>query len=403
LRRGGGDEEWCLRRGGEEDDDFASTVVAKGRFLSFEPARTFVHSLKLTSQKMWEAYSKSGKRPLNIPSRPATTYRKSGWLSMPDWLGYEKKEVMAQGGALAFEAARTFVHSLKLTSQKMWEAYSKSGKRPLNIPSHPDQAYLDAGWVSYPDWLGYEGKNMMAQGGALAFEAARTFVHSLKLTSQKMWVAYAKSGKRPLNIPSHPDRTYRDAGWVSYPDWLGYAGEAKAEEIMVAQAERGEQVIGPVSANPDYQFLKQLSKEAKNLWKKLRASDARALKWRAEILDKLAGDFFLADGSVRVIEEKSSAASGYRNYNTLALLLVALRRLHFPGTTRGITTSALVGAENTVTVVDILNRWWSGGVRRLQTPKPLDSFDLCLSLLQCKTIVESVTGLKPRAGDCTHQ
>ena len=169
LRRGGGDEEWCLRRGGEEDDDseaggdewclrsgaegadFASTVVPKGRFLSFEPARTFVHSLKLTSQKMWEAYSKSGKRPLNIPSRPATTYRKSGWLSMPDWLGYEKKEVMAQGGALAFEAARTFVHSLKLTNLKMWHAYSKSGKRPLNIPSSPSTVYRESGWLSMPD------------------------------------------------------------------------------------------------------------------------------------------------------------------------------------------------------------------------------------------------------------
>ena len=172
---------------------------------------------------------------------------------------------------------------------------------------------------------------------------------------------------------------------------------------MVTQSERGELVIGSVSATPDYQRLKQWSNEAKNLSPKLLASDARALKRRAEILDKLAGDFFLADGSVRVIEEKSSADSGYRNYNTLALLLVVLRRLHFPGTTKDFATTALIGVENTVTVIDILNRWWASGVRRFHTPKPLGSFDLCLSPLQCKTIVASVTGLKKRGGACTHQ
>ena len=57
-------------------------------FLPFKRARAIVHKLKLGSQKEWEAWSKSGERPNNIPSTPFTVYRDAGWISMPGWLGY---------------------------------------------------------------------------------------------------------------------------------------------------------------------------------------------------------------------------------------------------------------------------------------------------------------------------
>ena len=205
--------------------------MARGGALSFEAARTFVRTLKLSGWKEWTEYSKSGKRPSNIPSAPAKMYRDAGWVSMPDWLGYEGKEVMANGGALSFEAARTFVRTLKLGSHKEWREYSKSGKRPSNIPGNPSTTYRDAGWISLPDWLGYgvgkQQKKTMTQGGALSFEAARTFVRTLKMGSVKEWKEYSKSGKRPSNIPGGPAKVYRDAGWVSLPDWLGYEGRKK--------------------------------------------------------------------------------------------------------------------------------------------------------------------------------
>ena len=27
--------------------------------------------------------------------------------------------------------------------------------------------------------------------------------------------------KNPPNIPSAPDQTYKDKGWINWPDWLG--------------------------------------------------------------------------------------------------------------------------------------------------------------------------------------
>jgi hypothetical protein len=56
---------------------------------------------------------------------------------------------------------------------------------------------------------------MPANGGWHAFEAARTFVRSLKLGQREGWREYHKSGTCPTNIPSSPSTTYRDAGWIS--------------------------------------------------------------------------------------------------------------------------------------------------------------------------------------------
>ena len=40
-----------------------------------------------------------------------------------------------------------------------------------------------------------------------SFEEAVKFAHALKLNGQKEWHAWCKSGKRPPNIPSAPDKT----------------------------------------------------------------------------------------------------------------------------------------------------------------------------------------------------
>jgi len=43
----------------------------------------------------------------------------------------------------------------------------------------------------------------------------------LELKGKRGWYAWSKSGQRPSDIPTNPDRAYRDDGWVSWPGWLG--------------------------------------------------------------------------------------------------------------------------------------------------------------------------------------
>jgi hypothetical protein len=193
--------------------------------LPFAAARAYVRKLKLRSQKEWVAWSKSGQRPFNIPSTPEQTYRDDGWISNPDWLGFEGRA--PPGSMLPFAAGRMYVRKLKLRSQKEWNEWRKSGQRPSDIPSDPPVAYRDAGWVSWPDWLG-NGKERVSAKDMLPFTVGRAYVRKLKLRRWKEWAEWRKSGQRPSNIPGNPARTYRDDGWISYPDWLGYGSSGGA-------------------------------------------------------------------------------------------------------------------------------------------------------------------------------
>jgi hypothetical protein len=109
-----------------------------------------VHRLGLKSNIDWVDYCKSGKKPNDIPASPKYIYAEAGWSSWGDWVGTGKR----RGGWQLFKKARAFVRGLGLKSVAEWNAYSKSGKKPDDIPAYPRQTYLNEGWAGYGDWLG---------------------------------------------------------------------------------------------------------------------------------------------------------------------------------------------------------------------------------------------------------
>jgi hypothetical protein len=72
--------------------------------------------------------------------------------------------------------------------------------------------YRDNGWVSWPDWLG-NGKRY----DMLPFAAGRAYVRKLELRNRPEWREWSRSGQRPSNIPSNPQKMYRNDGWISLP------------------------------------------------------------------------------------------------------------------------------------------------------------------------------------------
>ena len=93
---------------------------------------------------------------------------------------------------LSHREGRVFVHMLGLKSCKEWREFCKSGQRPLIIPSRPDRVYKGKGWVSYPDWLGYERKSKM-----LDFAAARAVARQCNLKSKESGRSGARAGSDP--------------------------------------------------------------------------------------------------------------------------------------------------------------------------------------------------------------
>lgn len=191
--------------------------VGRANWRPFEEARAYARALGFASEKEWRAYSRSEERPPDIPSSPNLAYLGKGWVSWGDWLGTETIATY-QRVFRPFKETRADVRALGLKNAKEWEAFAKSDERPPDIPSNPNLEYHDKGWKGLGDWL---GTGRIHKGIWRPFKEARTDVRSLGLKSQREWRAYCKSGSRPKDIPSAPDRIYRVEGWAGYGDWLG--------------------------------------------------------------------------------------------------------------------------------------------------------------------------------------
>jgi superfamily II DNA or RNA helicase len=180
----------------------------------FAKARAFARSLGLKSFADWRAFARSSRRPEDIPTQPWKRYRNKGWNGIDDWLGTSRKAPIKT--KMSFVDARAFARSLKLKSLKEWNAFASSGRLPSDIPADPAHAYKGQGWVNLADWLGTERR-------VRSYQEARAFVRKLGLQSAAEWREWSRSGKRPPDIPSAPDHTYANDGWLNWFDWLGNA------------------------------------------------------------------------------------------------------------------------------------------------------------------------------------
>jgi hypothetical protein len=212
--------------------------VGNREYRSFEEAREFVRSLRLTSYKEWMGWRKSGDKPNDIPSNPNLVYKDVGWLGYGDWLGTGKVR-RGKEEWRPFEEARAFVRGLGLKNEAQWREYCRSGKKPVDVPANLVGVYGDE-WQGMGDFLG-TGNIANRHKVFRPFEEAREFVRSLGLKSAEEWREYAKSGNKPPDIPFNPDQVYtgkqkgeitnitenigvdteEQGEWRGWADWLG--------------------------------------------------------------------------------------------------------------------------------------------------------------------------------------
>jgi hypothetical protein len=188
-------------------------------FLPFKKALLYARALKLKTVKEWETWRITGSRPANIPSTPQVVYKHDGWQGYGHWLGTGNVATKDQR-FLPFKKALVYARSLKLEGKEDWKAWCKSGARPNNVPSNPQQTYTHDGWQGYGHWLG-TGNQVGGKLDFLPFKTALLYARSLKLTCQKEWTVWSMSSVRPVNIPSAPHATYKHDGWQGYGHWLG--------------------------------------------------------------------------------------------------------------------------------------------------------------------------------------
>lgn len=197
--------------------------MRKNNWKSFNDAKKYVNKLGLTGKKPYSEWAKTNSKPKDIPASPAKVY-KNEWISWGDWLG---TGTVATYNVTyrSFTKAKKFAHSLNLSNRKEWEEFSRSGKKPKDIPHNPDNTYKnrkDSHGRQWKGWGDFLGTGNVAKKEFLTFEKSREFVHTLKLKNIAEWHRYCKSGKLPDNIPHSPETPYKKQGtWTNWGDFLG--------------------------------------------------------------------------------------------------------------------------------------------------------------------------------------
>lgn len=213
--------------------DFIGTdagLPAEEGYLEFKPARRLARRLGFGHRNEWKLWCRGSRgqpsrRPANVPVNPERMYAKA-WRGWNDWLGTREG---TPARFRPFAEARAFAQDLLLDSAEEWRAWCRGdrpelGPRPADIPACPNVTYHALGWRGYGDWLG-TGNQSKRGRPRMPFQEARRLARSLGLQGgrewQEWWRGARGESRERLDIPSHPDRTYREEGWVDWADFLG--------------------------------------------------------------------------------------------------------------------------------------------------------------------------------------
>ena len=150
-----------------------SSKAKKYQFLPFDEALALARSLGLASSKEWKVWCKGGTCPPNVPSNPQRTYKDGGWQGWGHWLGTDNSCGGQKRDFLPFDEALRVARSLQLLSHAEWRAWCRTGVRPANVPSNPDQVYVHGGWRGWEHWLQHANINDAAPAPAAARPAGK--------------------------------------------------------------------------------------------------------------------------------------------------------------------------------------------------------------------------------------
>ena len=139
------------------------------------------------------------------------------WVSSADFIGIEEKINISW---VSYKEAKNYVKKIKIKDWKEWKEHCRSENKPSNIPADPYTIYKNNGWVGADDFFNKISAYNRSKD-FLNFDEARKITRKLGLKSAKEWRNYSKENL-DLFIPATADRVYKNKGWISWGDFLGY-------------------------------------------------------------------------------------------------------------------------------------------------------------------------------------
>ena len=121
------------------------------KYENYYKVKKFIQTKKIKSAKDYGIKKRKKLLPDNFPFSPERQYKE--WKSWGDFLGTGNIANQSRNFYTYYEAQK-IVEKSKLRTNKDFHKRKKSGDFNVRMPSNPDGAYKNKGWVSWPKFLG---------------------------------------------------------------------------------------------------------------------------------------------------------------------------------------------------------------------------------------------------------
>jgi len=150
-----------------------------------------------------------------LPSSPSECYKKKGWVSSKKFLNLNKPEYYE-----SYKDAQKAAQFLRIKNKYQYIG-KKMYKKDPRLPSTPEKFYKSKGWKSWPSFLGVKPINIYP-----TYEKAKWAARRLNIKTGEEY-RKQKLYKKDPQLPSTPEMKYRNKGWISFYDFLGFTAPHK--------------------------------------------------------------------------------------------------------------------------------------------------------------------------------
>jgi hypothetical protein len=187
------DDSWChwghFFNIKEREVKLKTYHVHKDKYLSYEDAKIFAHTLKMKGYYDWKLYTDCpkardyynqfgevcAKKPITIPVKVKTHYMQTGeWVSWPDFLGYEEKV------KIPLETLQQLAFENNITTIAAWVVFARKNKYPMYLKN----IYYDV-WQSWKIFFGTVRYSYLDYYEAKKFLSTKSFLTIQQYT--KWW------------------------------------------------------------------------------------------------------------------------------------------------------------------------------------------------------------------------
>ena len=201
-------------------------------YRSYIKAQQAVQKLGVKSESKYRTMYHGDPR---LPSKPYNAYKNKGWTNWYDFLGTEIPNLYS-----SYYEAKKAVQRLGIKSNL---EYKKRYKEDSRLPSQPDLKFNNNGWIDWYNFLGTTAPNIYSN-----YDEAQKAVKLLKI---KLYTSYRKRYKEDLRLPSQPNRTYLNKGWIDYNNFLGIK-----EVTLYPTLEEAKRAVNKLNINSEAEYRK---------------------------------------------------------------------------------------------------------------------------------------------------